>query len=342
MIAPRLRPRLFVCGLVLAATSGAAEQPPHGAATATLTAPSSEDWLAVVRPLHPSLAVGATPESVVRGFDGKLYVTLMGTVRQPGDGDGKIVVVDVDKVSDFASGLDDPKGIVFAGGRLITTDFDKVLAFDAQGKRTVLAGPDAFPIPPHFLNDVAVEADGRTILVTDMGETATMTSSTGVFWPLDIEEAKKRQPFGRVYRITLDGKVSVAIDHDPAMPNPNGVDALADGRILVADFFRGTLLEWSAGRWREITGGHRSGDGIVHDDAGNLYLSEVRSGHVWHIRADTGEKRLLATLQSAADHILDVSDGRARLIVPDSKAGRLVFMPLSAGGALSFPGTKLP
>lgn len=32
MIAPRLRPLLFVCGLVLAATSGGAEQPPHGAA----------------------------------------------------------------------------------------------------------------------------------------------------------------------------------------------------------------------------------------------------------------------------------------------------------------------
>lgn len=341
MIAPRLGPLQFVCGLVLAATSGAAEQPPHGAA-ATLTAPSTEDWLAVVRPLHQSLAVGATPESVVRGFDGKLYVTLMGTVRKPGDGDGKIVVVDGDEVRDFATGLDDPKGIVFAGGRLITTDFNQVLAFDAQGQRTVLAGPDAFPVPPRFLNDVAVEAGGRSILVTDMGETATMTSSTGVFWPLDSEEAKKRQPFGRVYRITLDGKVSVAIDHDPAMPNPNGVDALADGRILVADFFRGTLLEWSAGRWREITGGHRSGDGIVHDAAGNLYLSEVRTGHVWHIRADTGEKRLLATLQSAADHLLEVRDGQARLIVPDSKAGRLVFIPLSAGGSLVFPGTELP
>lgn len=33
-----------------------------------------------------SLAVGATPESVVKGFDGKLYVTLMGTKREKGDG----------------------------------------------------------------------------------------------------------------------------------------------------------------------------------------------------------------------------------------------------------------
>lgn len=300
-----------------------------GGAAVSLAAPDSEDWLAVLRPAHPSLAVGATPESVVRGFEDKLYVTLMGTVRKPGDGDGKIVVVDGDQVSDNATGFDDPKGIVFLGGRLITADFDKVWMFDAQGKRTLLAGPDAFPVPPRFLNDVAVEAGGRSILVTDMGDLPSMNSAPGVFWPLDSEEAKNRPPFGRVYRITLDGVVSVAIDFDPSMPNPNGVDALADGRILVAEFFRGMLLEWNAGQWREITAGHRSGDGIVHDAAGNLYLTEVRTGHVWHIRADSGEKRLLATLPSAADHILDKRDGKTHLLVPDSKAGRLVFIPLS-------------
>jgi sugar lactone lactonase YvrE len=296
-----------------------------------ITAPSEgDDWLAVVRRQRVvgarSLRVGPTPESVVRGFDGKLYVTLMGIKRERGDGDGKIVVVDGDRVSDFATGLDDPKGIVFVGGRLITTDFDKVWAFDAHGDRTLLAGPDDFPARPRFLNDVAVEAGGRSILVTDMGDLASMHSSPGVFWPLDSEEARNLQPLGRVYRVTLDGKVSVAIDHDPAMPNPNGVDALDDGRILIAEFFRGTLLEWNRGVWREIASGHRSGDGIVHDRAGNLYLSEVRSGRVWRIEAASGQKQLLGTLQSAADHILD--EARGELIVPDSKAGTLVFIPV--------------
>jgi sugar lactone lactonase YvrE len=274
-----------------------------------------------------SVTVGATPESVVAGFDGKLFVTLMGTQRNKGDGDGKIVVLDGDKVSDFAVGLDDPKGIVFAGGRLITADFDKVWAFDATGAKTLLAGPEAFPEPPRFLNDVALEPGGRSLLVTDMGDLAAMHASPGVFWPLDSEPAKNLRPLGRVYRLTLDGKVSVAIDRAPEMPNPNGVDALADGRILVADFFRGTLLEWKSGQWRQIADGHRSGDGIAHDNAGNLYLTEVRSGRVWHIKAATGEKKLLATLQSAADLILD--EVKAQLIVPDSKAGLLVFIPLA-------------
>src|SRR5688572_4918457 len=92
-----------------------------------------------------SLAVGATPESVVPGFDGKLYVTLMGTKREKGDGDGKIVVVDGEKVTVLTEGLDDPKGIVFVGGKLITADFDKLWAIDAKGAKTLFAGPEAFP-----------------------------------------------------------------------------------------------------------------------------------------------------------------------------------------------------
>jgi len=275
-----------------------------------------------------SLPVGATPESVVPGFEGKLYVTLMGSKREKGDGDGKVVMVDGDNVSVVTEGLDDPKGLVFVGGRLITTDFDKVWAIDAKGVKTLLAGPDAFPETPRFLNDVVVESGGRSILVTDMGDLPAMFSSDGVFWPLDSEQAKNLPPLGRIYRLTLNGKVSVAIDHAKEMPNPNGVDALANGTILVAEFFRGTLLEWKrkAKKWRVISDDHRSADGIAHDNAGNLYVTEVRTGRVWHVKAATGEKHLLATLQSAADLYLD--EKAHQLVVPDSKAGQLVYIPL--------------
>jgi len=277
-------------------------------------------------PAFRSLAVGATPESVVRGYDGRLYVTLMGTKRTQGDGDGKVVMVDGDKVTVVTEGLDDPKGIVFAGGKLITTDFDKLWAIDAKGAKTLLAGPEAFPETPRFLNDVVVEPGGQSILVTDMGDLSTMTDAAGKFWPLDSAEAKNRPPLGRLYRVTLEGRITVAIDHAPEFPNPNGVDALDDGTILIDEFFRGTLLAWKAGKWRQISDDHRSADGIVHDNAGNLYLTEVRTGRVWHIKSATGEKHLLATLESAADLILD--EQNHQLIVPDSKAGLLVFIPL--------------
>jgi sugar lactone lactonase YvrE len=273
-----------------------------------------------------SFDVGLKPESSVHGFGGKLFVTLMGETREKGDGDGSIVVIEGDKVSTFTQGFDDPKGIVFIDNHLITADFDTVWSIDAEGRKTVLAGPEAFPNKPLYLNDVAVEPGGKGILVTDMGDRNGMMNPNGELWPLDSEEARNIANLGRVYRITLDGKVSIVVDHSPEMPNPNGVTALKDGTLLVAEFFLGKLLERKDGKWRAISGDHRGADGIVVDGKGNLYLSEVRTGRVWHIKAETGEKRLLATLESAADLILD--EIKQELIVPDTKAGKLVFIPV--------------
>lgn len=273
-----------------------------------------------------SLAIGLKPESSVYAFGGKLHVTLMGETREKGDGDGSIVVVDGDRITTLTSGLDDPKGIVFIDNKLITTDFDTIWAIDEKGEKTVFAGPDNFPSAPLFLNDVAIEPGGKSILVTDMGDRAAMMNPDGEFWPLDSEEAKNIEPKGRIYRINLDGKVSIAIDHSPELPNPNGVDVLADGTILIAEFFHGDLLAWKDGKFRQISSDHRSGDGIVHDQNGDFYLSEVRTGRVWHIKRDGSQKSLLATLESAADLILDAE--RGELIVPDTKAGKLVFIPL--------------
>lgn len=274
-----------------------------------------------------SLRVGATPESVVPGFGGRLFVTLMGEKRAKGDGDGKVVVIDRGKVSDFTTGLDDPKGLVFVGGMLVTTDFDKVWAIDERGAKRVLAAPEAFPETPRFLNDVVVEPGGRTILVTDMGDLGAMFDAKGAFWPLDSDEARRLVPHGRIYRLTLDGKVTVAVDHSPEMPDPNGVDELPDGTVLAAEFFRGVLLAWKAGEFRAVADGFRSADGIVHDDAGHYFITEVRTGRVWRVDAATGQKELLATLESAADLLYD-GPGR-QLIVPDSKAGRLVYITLA-------------
>jgi sugar lactone lactonase YvrE len=177
-----------------------------------------------------------------------------------------------------------------------------------------------------FLNDVAVEPGGKSIFVTDMGDLPAMLSPGGAFWPLDSEQAKTVTPHGRIYRMTLDGKISVAVDHAPEMPNPNGVDALRDGTILAGEFFRGTLLAWQNGKSRVLSDDHRSLDGIVHDDAGNFYITEVRTGRVWQVKAATGEKHALAQLESAADLHLDREN--QQLVVPDSKAGKLVFIPV--------------
>ncbi len=273
------------------------------------------------------IPVGPNPESVVQGFGGRLHVTLMGASRQQGDGDGSIVSIGNDgQVVVLAAGFDDPKGLVFTGDRLVTADFDRVWAVDVSGHKHLIAGPEAFPIPPLYLNDVVLEPGGQSVLVTDMGARDRMMSAPGKFWPLDSEQARQIPVSGRVYRVTLDGKVSVVIDHDARMPIPNGIDRLPDGTLRIAEFFLGTILEWRSGTWRQIGDDYRSIDGLAHDGANRLFATEVFTGRVWEVSASDGKRTLLATLQSAADLIFDEKE--KHLIVPDSKAGEIVFIPV--------------
>lgn len=280
-------------------------------------------------PLPRKQAVGANPESVTRGFDGDLFVSTMGPSRKAGDGDGKVVRVHGETVTDFTTGLNDPKGIVFAGGKLITADFDTVWQIDARGNKTVLAGPKDFPFPPAFLNDVEVEPSGRSILVTDMGDVAKMRDANNQLWARNSAQAKAIKVIARVYRINLAGKVTEVIPPDARMLNPNGIDVLKDGRIRVAEFFSGDVLEWNQGKWKAIAKGHRSGDGIVHDSKGNFYISEVMFGKVTRYQRGNPQGQPLAEglgLKSAADIFVDEAHGQ--LIIPDSKAGELVFIAL--------------
>ena len=275
------------------------------------------------------LAVGANPESVTRGFDGDLFVSIMGASRKYGDGDGKIVRVHGDQVTDFSTGMNDPKGTVFAGGYIITADFDTVWKVDAQGHKSVLAGPKDFPVVPAFLNDVEVEPSGKSILVTDMGAVTKMRDANGKLWPVDSPEHKAIPVIARLYRVTLDGKVTEVIAPTARMLNPNGVDVLKDGRIRLAEFFTGDVLEYKDGVFTTIAKGHRSGDGLVHDSKGRFYISEVMFGRVTRYDADGSHPKLLSEglgLQSAADIYVDEAHGQ--LIIPDSKAGQLVFIGL--------------
>jgi len=287
-----------------------------------LSALCSSTCLAEVK----KISVGPNPESVTKGFDGKYFVTLMGTTRNPGDGDGSIVQLDGDQVKPFVTGLNDPKGIVFIADSLVTADFTQVWTINSKGEKTLLAGPDAFPNPILFLNDVVAAPDGKSVLVTDMGARDKLAGPDGVFWPIDCAEAKAIPAVGRVYRITLDGKVTEVVAADEKMKCPNGIDMLPDGTIRVAEFFTGNIYECSKDGFKELATGHRSADAIVHDSKGNFYVTEVRTGNVWRY-APGGEKTKMGEgLTAAADAFVDEKAGM--LVVPETKAGQLVFLPL--------------
>lgn len=109
------------------------------------------------------------------------------------------------EISTFCAGMDDPKGIVLMGNFLITTDFKKVWKINNEGKKEILAGPEVFPNPPLFLNDVVLAPAGKSMLATNMGARDKMFDLNKQLWPLNSPEGKGFPAAGRVYRITPDG-----------------------------------------------------------------------------------------------------------------------------------------
>lgn len=192
------------------------------------------------------------------------------------------------------------------------TDKTRVVRIDRRGKVTVFAAADAFPRPPTFLNDLAFDAAGN-LYVSDTG---------------DFQQGGG----GAIFRIAPDGRVTLVVDEaaNPAIRNPNGLLAEGKGRLLVLDFATGTLLrlDTATGRTETVADGFGGGDGLARDAAGVLYLSDWRGGQVWKLdpkRAGAPPVRYEQAFQSAAD-IAVSRDGR-HVLVPDMKAGSLVWMP---------------
>lgn len=271
-----------------------------------------------------TINIGTRPESVCRGFDDKLFVTVMNSQEKAGD--GLVRMLDGDMMTDFATGMDEPKGIAFVGGHLVVTDLKRVWKIDSTGKATVLAEGSAFPHPPSYLNDTAAAPDGKSVYVTDMGDNTRMMGPDGL-WPVDSAEAKKISRIARVYRIGLDGKVDLVIDADPAMLNPNGVTSPEAGVLLVAEFFHGNILSHRDGAIKVLATGLRGADAIERGAKGELYISSWTQGKVWKL--DPGGSKpevIIQGLKSAADFFLDRKEGV--IILPDMLAGTLGFYRL--------------
>src|SRR5262245_5986548 len=143
--------------------------------------------LAIAAPPKPLASGLNTPQSVAVGPGGRIFVAVIGELGK--DGDGAIMRLDGDKATPFATGLNDPFGIVAFQQLLFATDKDRVLKIDAMGNVDVLAGPDAFPKPPKFLNDITVDPESGLLYITDSDEAG-----------------------AAVYRVTPRGKVDLIID----------------------------------------------------------------------------------------------------------------------------------
>ncbi len=280
-----------------------------------LAAPAA-DAREAPRPLVTGLV---NPESVCVGPNGKLFVSIIG---KDAPGDGSIAVVDpqTKTTRTFLGGLDDPKGIALHEKFLFVTDKDRVYRIDVTAREPqaeLFAPPVAFPNPPLFLNDVAVDPESGTVYVSDSGD----LKGSG----------------GAVYRISPKGIVSTVVDAKSlsGLHTPNGVQMDGASHLLLADFGSGLLyrIKLADGSYEKLAEGLDGADGLTWDYYGRLFISSWKTGKLFVIPrpGDKPVEVVSQGFQSAADTCLDPT-GRF-ILVPDMKAGTLTAVPAQVPGA---------
>ena len=252
-----------------------------------------------------------TPESAVQAKDGRIFVSEINEFGK--DGDGQISVIGLDgKVSVYASGLDDPKGLAIIGESLYVADKTKVLKVTPDGKSSVFVAPDQFTSTPIFLNDIEADLQGN-LYVSDSGDI--LGKGGG----------------GAIYKISPDAKVKLLINdqQDPRIKGPNGLLADDTGNFLLeVDFVSGILynLNTATGELTDVAEGFGGGDGVVHHSNGTMYLSDWKNGKIFSVNTK-GDVTLLKDGYKASADIAITKDEKY-LLVPDMKAGELDFIPL--------------
>ncbi|HET6327049.1 MAG TPA: SMP-30/gluconolactonase/LRE family protein [Planctomycetaceae bacterium] len=250
----------------------------------------------------------ASPESVARGQDGRLYVSQIG--KSGVDGDGSLAVIENGKAKIFAKGLDDPKGIVAVGPDFYVADKTRVWKVDATGTATVFAAADAFPVKPLFLNDIEASPQGD-LYVSDCGK---FVSDGAVFCI---------KPSTKEITVVVSQKTA------PQLKAPNGLLFDGNGRLLLVDFSAGRLYraDLADGKLVELARGVGGADGLTRDAKGRIYVSDWRGGKVYVMNSDSDKpKLLLKGFKNAADIFFDAKSGK--LLVPDTKAGTITAVSL--------------
>ena len=242
------------------------------------------------------------PESVAEGPDGSVYVSEIG--ERDVDKDGKISKINRDgTIETVASGLFDPKGIVFYKDKLYVTDRDAVIEVDLDGTWQVYAGTMLFPKVPVFFNDIDVSSNG-TLYVSDTG---------------DFKES------GFIFAVKPSGEIGLLFEGNDFIKAPNGVLVLDDSKLLIVDW-AGDLLEGDLKSQDVIKlgEGFEGGDGLaIKKDT--IYISSWTKGTIYSFK--NGKTTLIAEGFEAAADIALVHDKKV-LVVPDMKAGTVTFIDI--------------
>jgi sugar lactone lactonase YvrE len=244
-----------------------------------------------------------SPESVVQDAKGDIYVSEIGEFNK--DGDGKITRISIDgKLSTFANGMDDPKGLIFIGKSLYVTDKNRVLKVEPDGKWNVFGSTMAFPQTPIFLNDITSDESGN-LYVSDSGNL---------------------KSGGAIFKIAKDKKITLVLNENmPEILAPNGLWIFKND-LYEVDFSSGILYKInlktkSISKVAEALGG---GDGLVKS-GDNFFVSDWKNGKIYKVQ---GNKVSLFKdgFRAAAD--IALSFDKKSIITPDMKAGSVTIVPI--------------
>lgn len=250
------------------------------------------------------------PQGVAITEDGRIFVS---TVGEPGtNGDGAILLVQNGKATPFATGLDDPKGIVAHRDSLFVTDKSRVLKVDPAGKVSVLAAADAFPSRPRNLRGIAAEFDRGTLYVADAGD--------------------ERGKGAAIYRIGTGGGIDTILNGNGRTDFgvPSGL--LLDGAsfLLVADSSRQCIsrVKIADGTVENIRSELPGVGALAWDAFGRLFLNEERpNGGVFAINRPGEEPVLVPGTESAKAVCVDRPHHRLLLVTGDTLKEVKIVIP---------------
>jgi len=284
-----------------------------------------------------TIAVGPRPESIIKAWDGKFYVSIQGPSGALGTFDGEVRQVDLSTgvVTPFVTGLENPRGLAFTGEFLIAADQQVIYKIDRAGNKSVLAVAAQFPFPAAFFNDAAAEEGGKAVYVTEMGRRDLIrdvapSPNAGRLMPIDTDAAYAVPTTSRIYRITMDGAISSVVDPTRKLLVINGVtEVKKHKRLLATDFFHGNIVEvdMKKGTNTIIATAFRGADGIEQGSDGTIYVSSFENGAVWKMDANgENQVRLLGDVgfQTTADLYLD--EAAQQLYVSNTGNGTVIVL----------------
>jgi gluconolactonase len=245
------------------------------------------------------------PESVAVGPDGAWYVSAFGKFDNGADGAVYRVDPQTGKPEVYATGLEDPCGVIFVGATLWAADRKGVYRV-TRGKAELVYPAKDFPRPLHFLNDLAV-------------------GHSGVFYVSDTGDSTANG-HGAVFRLSPGKRPAILTGSDTvkAQSSVNGLFTAGGDSMYTVGYRSGVLsVTDGKGGWRTLAQGLGFPDGIDAAPGGGFYISDNVGGDLFWVTSQPGAKpvKLASGLQSPADLMVDRK--RGVLVVPENSGNRL-------------------